>query len=243
MRFTKTLALTLALGSAIGFGTVAQAGGHGEQTKPYGDQKKPAAEMPATEMPAAETEVETEAEAAMTAPTIVDIAASNEAFSTLVAAVSAADLAEVLAGEGPFTVFAPTNDAFAALPDGVLESLLLPENKDLLTQILTYHVVSGNVMSSDLTEGAVETVEGSDILVGLEDDGVQINQANVLMADIEASNGVIHVIDSVILPPALLAEAEIEAETEVGVEAEMETEEETAVGADVEAEVDIEAAL
>jgi uncharacterized surface protein with fasciclin (FAS1) repeats len=218
MRFTKTLALTLALGSVLGLGTAAQAGSHGERTKPYGDKEQSAAEMPAygTDMPTAEAEMSVEAEvsaeAEMAGPTIVDIAASNEAFSTLVAAVDAADLVDVLAGEGPFTVFAPTNDAFAALPEGVLESLLLPENKELLTQILTYHVVSGSVMSTDLSEGAVETVEGSDILVSLEDDGVQINQANVLMADIEATNGVVHVIDAVILPPALLAAAETEAE-------------------------------
>lgn len=196
MRFTKTLALSLALGSTLGFSTVAQAGDYGS----YGDKTKPTAEAEAP-APAA----------AMTAPTIVDIAASNDAFSTLVAAVSAADLVETLSGEGPFTVFAPTNDAFAALPDGVLESLLLPENKDLLTQILTYHVVSGNVMSTDLTEGAVPTVEGSDVMISLED-GVKVNNANVVMADIAASNGVVHVIDTVILPPELLAATETPSE-------------------------------
>ncbi|QCS50020.1 fasciclin domain-containing protein [Picosynechococcus sp. PCC 11901] len=197
MRFTKTLALSLALGSTLGFSTVAQAGDYGS----YGDKTKP---MTEAEAPAPA--------AAMTAPTIVDIAASNDAFSTLVAAVSAADLAETLAGEGPFTVFAPTNDAFAALPDGVLESLLLPENKEILTQILTYHVVSGNVMSTDLSAGAVTTVEGSDVVISL-DDGVKVNNANVVMADIEASNGVVHVIDSVIVPPALMAELETSSET------------------------------
>lgn len=131
---------------------------------------------------------------------IVDIAAGNEAFSTLVAAVQAADLVETLKGEGPFTVFAPTNDAFAALPEGTVEMLLEPENKDQLTAILTYHVVPGKVMSGDLSDGMMATtVQGSDVTIGTED-GVTVDGANVVEADIEASNGVIHVIDAVIMP-------------------------------------------
>src|SRR6056297_1330551 len=131
---------------------------------------------------------------------IVDIAAGNDDFSTLVAAVKAADLVDTLKGDGPFTVFAPTNAAFAALPEGTVESLLKPENKDQLTAILTYHVVPGKVMSSDLSDGMMATtVQGGDLTVDLSD-GVMINGANVVTADIEASNGVIHVIDAVILP-------------------------------------------
>jgi len=131
---------------------------------------------------------------------IVDIAAGNEAFSTLVAAVTAADLVDTLKGEGPFTVFAPTNDAFAALPAGTVEELLKPENKDQLTAVLTYHVVPGKVMSSDLSDGMMaETVQGGEVTIGTEG-GVTVDGANVVQADIEASNGVIHVIDGVILP-------------------------------------------
>lgn len=131
---------------------------------------------------------------------IVDIAAGNESFSTLVAAVQAADLVDTLKGEGPFTVFAPTDDAFAALPAGTVEDLLKPENKDKLTAILTYHVVPGKVMSGDLSDGmTATTVQGSDVTIGTTD-GVTVDGAKVVQADIEASNGVIHVIDSVILP-------------------------------------------
>jgi uncharacterized surface protein with fasciclin (FAS1) repeats len=136
--------------------------------------------------------------------TIVDIAAGNPDFSTLVAAVTAAGLVETLSGEGPFTVFAPTNEAFAALPAGLVDKLLLPENKDVLTQILTYHVVSGKVMSTDVAAGDVPSVEGSPIAVTVDGGTVKLNgSATVTAVDIEASNGVIHVIDAVILPPGL----------------------------------------
>jgi uncharacterized surface protein with fasciclin (FAS1) repeats len=137
-----------------------------------------------------------------TAGTIVDVASGAGNFSTLVAAVTAADLVETLSGEGPFTVFAPTDEAFAALPAGVLDGLLLPENKDLLIQILTYHVVSGMVMAADVTDGDVATVEGSTIMLGTMG-GVTVNGANVISADVMASNGVIHAIDAVILPPGV----------------------------------------
>jgi len=132
---------------------------------------------------------------------IVDTAVNAGTFETLVAAVSAAELVEVLKSEGPFTVFAPTDEAFAALPEGTVETLLKPENKDQLVAILTYHVVPGKVMSTDLSDDmAAKTVQGSDIMIDL-DDGVKINEASVVTADIETSNGVIHVIDAVILPP------------------------------------------
>jgi uncharacterized surface protein with fasciclin (FAS1) repeats len=133
--------------------------------------------------------------------TIVDVAVANN-FSTLVAAVTAADLVETLSGEGPFTVFAPTDEAFAALPAGVLDALLLPENKAVLAQILTYHVVSGKVMAADVTDGDVPTVEGNTIALSTAM-GVTVNGANVVTADVEASNGVVHAIDAVILPPGL----------------------------------------
>jgi uncharacterized surface protein with fasciclin (FAS1) repeats len=131
---------------------------------------------------------------------IVDIATGNESFSTLVAALKAADLVETLKGDGPFTVFAPTNAAFAALPEGTVEDLLKPENKDTLTAILTYHVVPGKVMSGDLSDGMMaETVQGGKVTIGT-GGGVTVDGANVVQADIEASNGVIHVIDGVIMP-------------------------------------------
>lgn len=134
------------------------------------------------------------------AGTVVDVASSTEGFSTLVAAVGAADLVDTLNSEGPFTVFAPTDDAFAALPPGVLDALLLPENKDTLTKILTYHVVPGAVMAADVTDGDVATVEGQTVTLSTAD-GVTINGATVIQADVVADNGVIHVIDAVILPP------------------------------------------
>lgn len=133
---------------------------------------------------------------------IVDLAVSTEFLSTLVAAVKAGDLVDVLKGDGPFTVFAPTNDAFAKLPAGTVESLLKPENKAKLVAVLTYHVVPGKVMSTDLKNGQkAKTVQGSEITVTLKDGKAMINNATVTAADIEASNGVVHVIDTVILPP------------------------------------------
>jgi uncharacterized surface protein with fasciclin (FAS1) repeats len=135
--------------------------------------------------------------------TIVDVAVGAGSFTTLVAAVQAAGLVDTLSGEGPFTVFAPTDEAFAALPDGLVEALLLEENLDILVQILTYHVVSGAVFSTDVTTGDVASVEGSTIAVEVTDAGVTVNGANVTAVDIEASNGVIHVIDQVILPAGL----------------------------------------
>ena len=157
-----------------------------------------------TSSPASETGSMSESES-MSEETITDIVAGNEDFSTLLAAVEAADLGETLAGEGPFTVFAPTNDAFAALPEGTLDSLLEPENKDQLASILTYHVVSGTVMAADVESGEVTTVNGAPFTIEVADEGVSItdgqgNTANVVTTDIVASNGVIHVIDAVLLP-------------------------------------------
>lgn len=132
--------------------------------------------------------------------TVVDLAIATEGFSTLVAALTAADLVSTLSGEGPFTVFAPTDEAFAALPAGLLDALLLPENKDVLVKILTYHVVSGKVMAADVTDGDVQTVEGQTVALSTMN-GVTVNGANVVIADVDADNGVIHAIDAVILPP------------------------------------------
>lgn len=132
---------------------------------------------------------------------IVDTAIGAGNFTTLVAAVQAAGLVDTLKGPGPFTVFAPTDAAFAALPAGTVEDLLKPENKDKLVAILTYHVVPGKVMSSDLTEGMkAATVQGGEVTFTL-DGGAKINGTPISAADIEATNGVIHVIDAVIMPP------------------------------------------
>ena len=132
---------------------------------------------------------------------IVDTAVGAGQFKTLVAAVEAADLVETLKGDGPFTVFAPTDEAFAKLPEGTVEDLLKPENKDKLVAVLTYHVVPGKIMSSDIAGKSteVETVQGSKLAVDAMD-GVKVDAAEVIKADIETSNGVIHVIDTVVLP-------------------------------------------
>ncbi len=130
---------------------------------------------------------------------IVDVAAGNEDFSTLVAAVKQAGLVETLKGEGPFTVFAPTNAAFEKLPEGTVESLLKDENKEKLISILTYHVIPAKVMAADVKAGKVATVQGTEATISTED-GVMIDNAKVVATDVKASNGVIHVIDTVIMP-------------------------------------------
>ena len=138
---------------------------------------------------------------AVKAGDIVDTAASSDQFSTLVAAVKAAGLVDTLKSDGPFTVFAPTNDAFAALPEGTVESLLKPENKEQLIAVLTYHVIPGRVMSADIAGkmADVETVQGSALSIDATS-GVMVDNASVTTADIITSNGVIHVIDKVVLP-------------------------------------------
>ncbi|HMA77927.1 MAG TPA: fasciclin domain-containing protein [Candidatus Paceibacterota bacterium] len=139
----------------------------------------------------------------VTQPNIVETAVAADDFTTLVTAVTAAELAEVLSGPGPFTVFAPTDAAFAALPEGTVETLLQPDSQADLAGILTYHVVPGAVSASDLADGmTVETVNGDTITFGVSADGVTVNDANVVTADIEASNGIIHVIDTVLIPAA-----------------------------------------
>ena len=132
---------------------------------------------------------------------IVDTAVAAGSFKTLAAALEAADLVDTLKGDGPFTVFAPTDDAFAKLPKGTLETLLKPENKDKLKAILTYHVAPAKAMSKDLKDGqAVKTVNGKDVTVKMKGGKVMVGDAKVTKADVAASNGVIHVIDTVLLP-------------------------------------------
>lgn len=132
--------------------------------------------------------------------TVVEIAASNDSFTTLVAAVKAADLADTLSADGPFTIFAPTNDAFAKLPEGTVETLLKPENKEKLQGILTLHVVPAKVMAADVKSGMVKTVNGESIEIVVTESGVTVGGAKVIKTDIVGSNGVIHVIDTAILP-------------------------------------------
>ncbi|MGB0525539.1 MAG: fasciclin domain-containing protein [Flammeovirgaceae bacterium] len=135
--------------------------------------------------------------------TVVDLAVGTEDLSTLVAAVKAAGLVETLQGDGPFTIFAPTNEAFAALPKGTVEKLLKPENKAELVKILTYHVVSGNVTSSKLYDNQqAGTVQGSNVKIRIYENAIKVNDATVIKANIQGKNGVVHLIDRVILPPS-----------------------------------------
>jgi uncharacterized surface protein with fasciclin (FAS1) repeats len=134
---------------------------------------------------------------------IVDTAVGAGSFNTLVAAVKAAGLVDTLKGPGPFTVFAPTDEAFAKLPKGALDDLLKPENKAKLTAILTYHVVPGKMMAAEVVKmKKMKTVEGASIKVTVKGDKVMVDKANVVKTDVMASNGVIHVIDTVMMPPA-----------------------------------------
>ena len=173
------------------------------------DTTPAAAEAPATEAPPMSEAPMSEAPAMSEAPgtdaaaagTIVDVAASNPDFSTLVTAVQAAGLAETLSGEGPFTVFAPTNDAFAAVPAEVLDKLLA--DKEALTKVLTYHVLPGQVMAADVTPGDATTLEGSTVTISDDAGTLKIGDAAIVATDVAASNGVIHVIDAVLVPPTV----------------------------------------
>jgi uncharacterized surface protein with fasciclin (FAS1) repeats len=158
------------------------------------------ASAPASSDPASTAEPTATNDTATGKMTIVDIAAQGEKFKTLTAALKAAGLTDTLNGEGPFTVFAPTDEAFAKLPAGTVDELLKPENKDALVQILTYHVVPGAVSSTDLKSGDVKTVEGQSVAIKVGKSGVTVNDAQVTTADIKARNGVIHVIDQVLRP-------------------------------------------
>jgi uncharacterized surface protein with fasciclin (FAS1) repeats len=139
---------------------------------------------------------------------IVDTAVAAGKFNTLAAALKAADLVDTLKGDGPFTVFAPTDEAFSKLPAGTVENLLKPENKEQLKSILTYHVVAGKVKSKDVADmSTAKTVNGADLNIKTEGDKVMINNATVAKADVKASNGVIHVIDTVLIPTPASASA------------------------------------
>jgi len=189
MRISKhTRTIAVAIAAAL---TLSACGGADEPAVEEAPIEAPA-EDEATEDEATEDEL----------GTIVDIAVASDDFTTLVAAVQAAGLVEVLQGDGPFTVFAPTDAAFAALPEGLLEKLLLPENLEVLVSILTYHVVAATVLAADVAAGDVASVQGENITIATEG-GVTVNGANVIAVDVLASNGVIHVIDAVILPPSL----------------------------------------
>ncbi|MGB3298750.1 MAG: fasciclin domain-containing protein [Phormidesmis sp.] len=166
-------------------------------------------EAPVAEEPATETEAADAAGDIVTEDyTITELTGNSDSFDVFTAAIQAAGLTEELSGEGPFTVFAPTDEAFEALPEGFVDQLLLPENKAVLRQILTYHVVPGEVPAAELETGSIATVEGEDIAVVADDTFTTVNSANVIFPDVIASNGIIHVIDSVIVPPEPEADAD-----------------------------------
>ncbi|MDB9373985.1 fasciclin domain-containing protein [Nodularia sphaerocarpa] len=164
-------------------------------------QAPPVTEAPPVTPPVADTQIETTAD--LNLAELTQAAAKEGQFQTLTRAVEAAGLQDQLATPGPYTVFAPTDAAFDALPAGTLDNLLKPENKDQLAKLIAYHVVPGQVTSSQLTSGEVKTVEGSPVKIDVDDAtrGITVNDAKVTQADIPASNGIVHVIDQVILPP------------------------------------------
>jgi uncharacterized surface protein with fasciclin (FAS1) repeats len=215
--FQKSIALTLgaaivSTGLFVGISSQAQSGTPGTTATPTTTPTTtPATTTPGTTTtpsnggsmtnPGGMTKPATTPAKAPTGKTIVSIAAGNKNFTKLVEALKAADLVDTLAGEGPFTVFAPTNAAFAKIPKATLANLLKPENKEQLKKVLTYHVVSGAVTSNLLKSGQkVATVEGGSLTVKIKGKKVTINNANVILADVKASNGVIHAIDTVLMP-------------------------------------------
>jgi len=186
--------------------------GNPETTVTAPTSESPVAEAPVTtESPIAEAPTATESPAATTEDKnlgeLAQSAASAGSFTTLTKAVQAAGLTENLTGSTPYTVFAPTDAAFAALPAGVLDKLLLPENKPALVELLSYHVVPGKISSSDLKAGEVKTVEGTPVTVAIDSstNDITVNNAKVIQPNIPASNGIIHVVDKVILPPDVQA--------------------------------------
>jgi|SRR6478735_5468341 len=185
----KTYAKRLATLAAVGVLTLGAAACGGDEEEPAAAAATPAETQAPAETPAAAEQ------------DIVALASGTPDLSTLVSAVGAAELVETLQGEGPFTVFAPTNDAFAAVGQETLDELLAPEGKAQLTDILTYHVVPGELMASDLQDGQeLETVQGGKLQVSVEGDTVRVGDATVAMADVDAGNGVVHVIDAVLMP-------------------------------------------
>ena len=170
------------------------------------DDATPAEEAASVVSEAAAEQDAVTSEVAAEVGDIVETAINAGSFGTLVAAVQAADLVDTLQSPGPFTVIAPTDDAFAALPAGLVDCLLLEENTDALSSILTYRVISGTVLSTDLAAGDVPTVQGENVTVALTD-GVTFNNATVVTADVITSNGVIHAVDAVLVPPTIDVEA------------------------------------
>lgn len=163
----------------------------------------PTSEAPTTGTAATTTPNAVGSDSMANGDTIVDVASANGSFSTLVSAIKAAGLTDTLSAAGPYTVFAPTDAAFAALPEGTLDKLLKPENQEVLTQVLKYHVVPEKLMASDIKPGMVPTVEGKDLDITDNAGKVMVNGKAVEQADITASNGIIHSIDAVLLPPSL----------------------------------------
>jgi uncharacterized surface protein with fasciclin (FAS1) repeats len=212
--FQKSIAATLGValagtGLLFSVSSHAQSGTPGTTTMPSGSPTMSPSKTPSGTM--SKPTISTPANGGMSQPgkapasakkmTIVDVASKNSSFKTLVTALKAAGLVETLSGEGPFTVFAPTDAAFAKLPKATLKDLLKPENKEKLQKILTYHVVPGAVFAKDIKPGAVATVEGSNVTLK-KGKSVMVNNARVIKADIKTSNGVIHAIDTVMMPPA-----------------------------------------
>ncbi len=172
-------------------------------TSPSSSEKPSSSESPAPAKPSTTEQPSAQPSAAESPNTVVGMVNSSNSFKTLASAIKAAELDATLSGKGPYILFAPTDQAFAALPKGTVETLLKPENKDKLVKVLTYHVISSEAATSDLKPGKVTSVEGSTIDVKLSGKDVMVNDAKVLKADVKASNGIIHVIDKVILPPDL----------------------------------------
>jgi uncharacterized surface protein with fasciclin (FAS1) repeats len=199
----RTRTRMMALGLAAGLVALSACGSDSNDST---SDTTTAVEEAETEVTEAMEEAETEtSEMGGEAGTIVDVAV-GAGLDTLVAAVTAAELGEALSAEGPLTVFAPTEEAFAALPEGLVACLLEPENKDALSAILTYHVVDGLVTSGDLANGDVPTLQGENVTVDITG-GAKINDATVVQADVTASNGVVHVVDAVLVPPSIDVEA------------------------------------
>ncbi len=203
-----SLAGVLSLGALVSLPIATKADMHMPKSNPAAPMPMPSP-MSTPMAPGESMPMPTSSPAPMSSPsgmtsseTIVGVATANGSFKTLTAALKAAGLVETLNGAGPFTVFAPTDAAFAKLPKGTVEMLLKPENKAKLVKVLTYHVVPGEVLSTSLKSGKVKTVEGSSVNVMVGKSGVMVNKSKVTGADVKASNGVIHVIDAVLMPPA-----------------------------------------
>ena len=179
-------------------------------TTPVTTPTQPATEIPpvkptqpATEIPTVKPTPTTPITEIKETRNLIVLANADGSFKTLIKALTAAGLTETLQGDGPFTIFAPTDAAFAKLPQDAVRDLLKPENKEILFKVLTYHVVSGKVLSSDLKSGELKSLQGDPISIKVNSNGVQVNDAKVTKADIQGSNGVIHQIDTLILPPSI----------------------------------------